>query len=862
MKKTAAILLSISILGSLSVSVNAARGEDVTVIYVATNGSDSGEGTKDSPFATLEKARDYLRELKKHGGIGTDGAVVYIREGQYQRKKGFTLTAEDSGTETAPIVWRAYPGEEVEFISGVNLTAKDFSKITEQEEKDKIGNAEAASKIVYVDLDKYGIEYVDATKYGSYTYDKRMDEITGGKPTVLAPEIFVDGTPYTIARYPNDREMIITEIIDGGSEPRYNTDDMTFEEKFRPFKIKPEKKDEERTARWVNADEALLYGKFRNDWAEHTVPLKSVENGVIESEWPSLYGVEKGKPFCIYNLLEELDIEGEYYIDKTKNRLYLYPPQKGNYNVVVTKFNNDIMFDINGASYVTFRNINMTSNNSIFKIYGGSKKAVFDTGIMRYTQNRAGYISDSTESGIKNYYIYDVNGGIEISGGNMETLEKAYNFIENCEFERYARLTKTYNSAISVGGVGNRIVHNEMHDSEHLAMTPGGVNNIIAYNEFYDVCKNTDDAGVIYGGRAYLLRGNRIMYNYFHDIKSETTGSFGVHGVYLDDGFSGGIVVGNVFENLTGTAIFFAGKDNYAANNIFVNVGKAAVTNSPRLMNGVGQGSGPDVAQYLLNSLNGIPYKNEYWQKEFPEVYNAETDMFPKINVNNVYIRNLSYNSPAIAGAQGENVAENNWRTESDPGFYDLENRNYLLKPDAEVFKKIEGFEPVPFTRMGRYEDRAMERISGAVSLYINSPNAFVKAEKKAIDEANENVVPVIIDNSTYLPIRFISEGFGAEVEYNDETKDATITLDGRTITINSNTTIAKKDGEEIDMEIKPLQMNSRLYVPLRKVSELLDKKVTWDDCGLITISDNENLLDTTVDRELIDYISSELTIY
>ncbi len=860
-KKTVAILLSLSMLSVFSGSVNAVRGDDITAIYVATDGNDGGEGTKESPFATLEKARDYIRNLKKQGTIGNDGAVVYIRGGQYQRTKGFTLTAEDSGTENAPIVWRAYPGEEVEFMGGVNLAPKDFSKITDQAEKDKIGNSEAISKIVYVDLDKYNIKYVDTTKNGSYTYTSYMEELTGKAPTDYAPEVFVDGVSYTVARYPNDRDMIITDIIDKGSVPRNATEDMTYEEKFRPFKIKPEKKDEERSARWGNAEDALLYGKFFNDWADQTVPLKSVENGVIESEWPSLYSVSKEKPFYIYNLLEELDIEGEYYIDKAKNRLYIYPPQSNNYNVVLTSLN-DVMFDINGASYVTFKNIDMTSNNLSFKISGGSKKAVFDTGVIRYNQARAGSIGDCTESGIKNYYIHDVNGGVSISGGNNETLERANNFIENCEFENYARLQKTYNSAISVSGVGNRVVHNEIHGAEHLAMTPGGVNNTIAYNEFYDVCKNTDDAGVIYGGRAYLLRGNRIMYNYFHDIESETTGSFGVHGVYLDDGFSGGIVVGNVFENLTGTAIFFAGKDNYAANNIFINVQKNAITNSPRLMNGVGQGSGPDVAQYLLDSLKGIPYKNEYWQKEFPEVYNAETDMFPKINVNNVWVRNLSYKSPAIAGAQGENTSENNWKTDFDPGFYDLANRNYLLKPDAEVFKKIEGFEPVPFTRMGRYSERAMDRISDAVSLHINSPYAFVKGEEKHIDEANDEVVPVIIDDSTYIPIRFVSEGFGAEVDYDDETEDATIILDGKSLIINSNTTMAKKDGTEIDMEIKPLLMNSRLYVPLRKVSELLGKQVFWDDLGLITISDTENLMDSDVDRELIDYISSELTIY
>ena len=39
------------------------------VFYVATNGSDENPGTKGKPFATLERARDAIRELKKAGKL-------------------------------------------------------------------------------------------------------------------------------------------------------------------------------------------------------------------------------------------------------------------------------------------------------------------------------------------------------------------------------------------------------------------------------------------------------------------------------------------------------------------------------------------------------------------------------------------------------------------------------------------------------------------------------------------------------------------------------------------------------------------------------------------------------------------------
>ncbi len=44
--------------------------------YVATNGSDLSPGTKDTPFATMARARDAVRQLRG-GGQAIDG-VAYL----------------------------------------------------------------------------------------------------------------------------------------------------------------------------------------------------------------------------------------------------------------------------------------------------------------------------------------------------------------------------------------------------------------------------------------------------------------------------------------------------------------------------------------------------------------------------------------------------------------------------------------------------------------------------------------------------------------------------------------------------------------------------------------------------------------
>jgi hypothetical protein len=47
----------------------------------------------------------------------------------------------------------------------------------------------------------------------------------------------------------------------------------------------------------------------------------------------------------------------------------------------------------------------------------------------------------------------------------------------------------------------------------------------------------------------------------------------------------------------------------------------------------------------------------------------------------------------------------NNWVTKEDPGFVDMKNKNFALKPDAKAFQMIPGFEPIPFSKMGIYKD-------------------------------------------------------------------------------------------------------------------------------------------------------------
>jgi hypothetical protein len=57
--------------------------------------------------------------------------------------------------------------------------------------------------------------------------------------------------------------------------------------------------------------------------------------------------------------------------------------------------------------------------------------------------------------------------------------------------------------------------------------------------------------------------------------------------------------------------------------------------------------------------------------------------------------------TPLAAWQCGTN---DNWTT-ADPGFVDAARGDFRLRPDAEAFRRLPGFEPVPFEKMGLYAD-------------------------------------------------------------------------------------------------------------------------------------------------------------
>jgi hypothetical protein len=139
--------------------------------------------------------------------------------------------------------------------------------------------------------------------------------------------------------------------------------------------------------------------------------------------------------------------------------------------------------------------------------------------------------------------------------------------VENCHFARQGRWSKCYVPAVSLGGVGQRVSHNLIHDHPHCGILFNGNDHLIEFNEIHHIALETGDVGAIYTGRDYTCRGNRIRHNYIHHTGGVGMGSMGV---YMDDCVSGAEIYGNVFLKVQRAAFLGGGRDHQVCNNIFV----------------------------------------------------------------------------------------------------------------------------------------------------------------------------------------------------------------------------------------------------------------------------------------------------
>jgi hypothetical protein len=134
-------------------------------------------------------------------------------------------------------------------------------------------------------------------------------------------------------------------------------------------------------------------------------------------------------------------------------------------------------------------------------------------------------------------------------------------------------------------------------------------------------------------------------------------------------------------------------------------------------------------------------------------------------------------------------------------------------------------------------------RLKGTVMLFIGSPAAYADRKPLAIEPENPNAAPFIENGRAYVPLRFISESLGADVDWDENKQKATVSLSGTVIEMTVDVSEYSLNGNRNTLDAPPVLRGERTYIPIRVIAEGFGKEVFWDDSGLIIISEIKDIL-------------------
>ena len=240
------------------------KGENnfTKVFYVSPTGNDANDGSAEMPVASFEAARNLVGKFKKD--FPDTPVIVYFRGGKYYLPEPVVFSAGDSGHESAPVTYMAYPGEEPFLLGGQKLN-------------------------------------LEWTRYKDRIYKAKVPE------GVVFESLFVNDKLQVLARYPNYDSK--AEIFNG-----YAADCIS------PERVRTWQSPEGGYYHVIHGNE---WGGFHFQITGKKNDTELEFTGGWQNNRPE-GGQHKDFRF-VENIFEELDTLNEWYLDKKSSTLYYYP---------------------------------------------------------------------------------------------------------------------------------------------------------------------------------------------------------------------------------------------------------------------------------------------------------------------------------------------------------------------------------------------------------------------------------------------------------------------------------------------------------------------------------------------------------
>lgn len=542
-------------------------------LFVSTRGDDNNPGTRERPFASLERAQAAVRVAFESGSTGN--ITVHIDTGVYFLLKPLEFSPDDSGRDDIHVTYKSeYPGKSI-FSGGQNISQWQW---------------DAQSQVWFADL-------------------PQNEEIPW-----LFRELFLNGKRLTRARHPNLGFLYVDK---SGSDHRTN---FYFNE--TGFK-KPKN---------VPGVELVFF----HDWSTSRLPLDNInyENhqmfakdsiGAKSLEFFTIDHWEPHPRYYLENDLAFLDSIYEWFLDDEAKRVYLKLPENvipDSFSIIAPKLNT--LLDIRGSFQQSVQNIvfdGLQFNHCQWSLpnkrYGGiqachhdqkdsigewsvipgavqlswAENVTFDHCTFARLGGSGLQIGTATKNcSVENSHFEDISGnGIMIGEGQHRKIDQKPwwkaapgqvamgNSIANCQVNRVG--TQFYGAVgIWCGLTRNTsITNNHIYDLPYTGVSVGWMwsddttpceQNIITANHIHDIMQVLSD-----GGGIYMLGrqpNSKISDNLIYNVKINA-GRAESNGIFIDEGSTEISIENNLIFNIAKSPLrFHRAGVNYVRNNTLV----------------------------------------------------------------------------------------------------------------------------------------------------------------------------------------------------------------------------------------------------------------------------------------------------
>lgn len=119
-------------------------------------------------------------------------------------------------------------------------------------------------------------------------------------------------------------------------------------------------------------------------------------------------------------------------------------------------------------------------------------------------------------------------------------------------------------------------------------------------------------------------------------------------------------------------------------------------------------------------------------------------------------------------------------------------------------------------------------QVRTTITMQIGNPVMTINGTEQNIDE--NGTVPVVQNNRTLLPVRAFVEGIGGTALWDDRTQTAALSYNGTEITLTIGERTALVNGSEETLDVTPVLLNDRTMLPIRFIAETFGYTVLWDE--------------------------------